>query len=137
MKTDTREQKDFAYDLMERIGIAKPLIGKFAADGQVYYFDNYHAFPVKPLGELNERKCKFELENACTVYAITHEIVDFDEWYTLLFIPNDDSEWDTLIQTKDGVHFMFVYVINMHDDAHDEYGYAFIKAKNGGIKRIA
>ena len=137
MKTDRREQKDYAYDVMERIGISKTLISEFANSERVYYFDNFHAFPVEQFRELNERKCKFELENDCTVYAITHENVKFDNWYTMLFIPNNSEEWLTLVETKDSYHQIFAYVANMLDNANDEYGYVFIKAKHGGIKRIA
>lgn len=137
MKTDRREQKDYAYDLMERIGIPKKMITEFANSERVYYFDNYYAFPVEQFRELNERKCKFELENDCTVYAITHEKIKFDDWYTMLYIPNDGDEWLTLVETKDGCHLVYAHVVNMCDTANDESGYVFIRAKNGGIKRIA
>ena len=137
MKTDRREQKDYAYDLMERIGICTPLIGDFANNDRVYYFDNFHAFPVECFRELNELKCKFELENDCTVYAITHEKLKNDDWYTMLFIPNDADEWLTLVETKDGYHHVYAYVASMLDTSNDDIGYVFIQAKNGGIKRIA
>ena len=137
MKTDRREQKDYAYDVMERIGISKKLIAEFANTERVYYFDNFHAFPVEQFRELNERKCKFELENDCTVYAITHEKVAFDDWYTMLYIPNDANEWLTLVETKDCYHQVLAHVANMYDSANDESGYVFIRAMNGGIKRIA
>lgn len=78
---------------------------------------------------------KFEEETGYKVYHLIHNIFEFGECYTILFVSTDESEWkEDKEDLKEG--YTFAYVKNLDDDFCSEYGSVAIKPNIGGLVRI-
>lgn len=76
-----------------------------------------------------------EKYKGCIVYHVIHNRFEFGECYSLLYVPDDESEWEQDINDiKDG--YAFVYVYNKDDEWCSEFGTIAIKPSIGGLVRL-
>lgn len=92
------------------------------------------------LYELNKEQQKivkaFEKKYKGLVYHVIHNIYEFGECYSLLYVSENPEEWeDDKKDLEDG--YAFVYVKNMDDDFCSEFGSIAVEQVNGGLKRIS
>ena len=138
MKTEIRERKELAVDLMEKLGIYKPYIKEFAENGDhTCFYENFAGFWVYQDKQLLNKMAEIELKYNCTVYAITHEKTNFGECYSFLVVPEDDEDWENLVSKQDKYFYAFAYVWNKSDDWCSEFGTIGVNSLGGGIRRIA
>ena len=94
MKTEIRERKELAVELMEKLNIYKPYIKGFAENcDHACLYEGFGGFWVYQEKELYNKMAEIELKYNCTVYAITHEKTFFGECYSFLIVPEDDEDW--------------------------------------------
>ena len=79
---------------------------------------------------------EFELKTNYKVYHLIHNVFEFGECYTILFVSNDIKEWARdKKDLKEG--YAFAYVKNVDDDWCSEYGSVGIKPNIGGLVRVS
>ena len=138
-------QKDFAIELMNKLGIYKPYINKFKSSGKVCLFEGFGGFYIDKDTEpkLFDKIKEHESRTGDLVYAVTHEVMDFGECYSFLVVPNtkgwdeDELKWEVESMREDvETGYVFAYVWNTADEWCSEYGTIVVKSFGGGIKRL-
>lgn len=135
----TREAKHKeAVSVLDSFGIYKPYIKAFDKDETVCFFENYAGYWARQEPQLLEKIKEFEQEHDALVYAVTHELFEFGDCYSFLFVSDYEDEWGReYIGTQPDERYVDAYVWNATDDTFSEFGTIGIKCFGGGIKRIA
>lgn len=125
------------YEILERmklLKLSKQCIKAFT-DGKIWESEGYGA-----LYEINEEEQKsvdkFQKEHeGCYVYHMIHDVFDFGECYSILYVSPDVDEWQ---QDKEDIKEgrVFAYVYNKDFDWCSEFGSIAIKSQFGGLVRI-
>ena len=119
---------------MELLKMSKDCIDAFK-NGKVWESEGIGA-----LYEVNDTEQKYinefeEKNKGYRVYHIIHNLTDFGELYSLLYVGTSEDEWeDDKIDLKDG--YAFVYVKNITDEFNSEFGSIMIKPNIGGLIRV-
>ena len=79
---------------------------------------------------------KFEANhNDCLVYHMIHNVYEFGECYSILYVSSDKDEWeDDKANIKEG--YVFAYVENIDNDWCSEFGSIAVKPSFGGLIRL-
>lgn len=134
----TREEmKQEAIRRLQALDIYKPYINGFKSNVQkVCFYENFGGFWVDQEPEVEQKMKEIEEKYGCTVYAITHEMFEFGECWSFLFVSKYDEEWDYEFEHSSGANFYVdSYVWNSSDD-FVEYGTTIVKSFGGGIRRV-
>ena len=129
-------RKEQAIKYLQQLDIYKPYIDGFKKEDQVCVFEHFAGFWVYQYPEIEAKMKAIEKEFDCTVYAITHEFMQFGECYSFLFVSKYKEEWNTLVRSNKNTHSAFAYVWNKSDDWCSELGDVSVKSGLGGITRI-
>ena len=103
--------------------------------GKVWESEGYGA-----LYEVNQKEQElidnFEKNHPnCLVYHMIHNIFEFGECYSMLYVSGDKEEWEQDKQDiKDG--YIFAWVENVDLDWCSEFGSIAIKPSFGGLIRM-
>ena len=128
-------QKECAIRAMEILGIYKPYIKGFKDSNKVCFFEGFAGFWVYQEPEVEAKMKELEKEYGCIVYAITHELTQFGEFWSFLVMSKHDKEWKKqLDELEEG--YALAYVWNKDDDYCSEFGTIVVKSVGGGIMRI-
>ena len=136
MNTTKEQRKEQAIKLMEQLKIYKPYINGFIKYDDVCFFEFYAGYWAFQNQELLEKIKEIEERHNCTVYAVTHELMEFGECYDFLLVTDYVEEWDELVYAEDDGFYVFSYVWNKTDDWCSEFGTIGIKSFGGGIRRV-
>lgn len=120
---------------MGMLQLDAPCIEAFVNDAKVWESESFGA-----LYELNEKEQKivqeFEKNNKdCLVYHVIHNVFEFGECYSLLYVSPDKEEWKSDKQDIEQ-GYIFAYVKNVDDDWCSEFGSIAIKPSFGGLIRL-
>lgn len=131
-------QKEIAIQCLEKLNIYKPYIRKFKSKaGTPCFFENFGGFYADQEEALWNRIKEVEEKTGCLVYAITHELTDMGELWSMLCISqNPDSINDFITETVPGQFYAYAYVWNKTEPIFSEFGDVVVKSFGGGIKRI-
>ena len=134
---DKKLQKEIAIQCMEKLDIYKPYIRKFKSAATLpCFYENFAGFWADQEPELYAKVKEIEEEHGCLIYAITHEITDYGETWSMLCVPSECDGVDDIIGTfNSNEYYAFSYVWNKQYDFFSEFGDVPIIAKYGGIKR--
>ena len=133
----TQEQrKEQAIKYMTTLDIYKPYIKGFKENNQVCLYEQFAGFWVDQEPDVFKKMKEIEEEHNCTVYAITHEFLEFGECYSFLIVTDYVEEWDTLLEKYGHEYAAFAYVWNKDDDICSEFGTIAVQSAFGGIRRI-
>ena len=132
------QQKEFAVQCLEQLDIYKPYIRKFKSKaGTPCFFEQFAGFYVDQEPEIYNKMKEVEAEYGCLVYAITHEITNLGETWSMLCVPQSaESIEDCLGYFNNSEYYAFSYVWNKSNDMFSEFGDIVVKSFGGGIKRI-
>ena len=103
--------------------------------GKVWESEGYGA-----LYEVNQKEQElidnFEKNHPnCLVYHMIHNVFEFGECYSMLYVSGDKEEWEQDKQDiKDG--YTFAWVENVDNDWCSEFGSIAVKPSIGGLVRI-
>lgn len=123
-----------AIERMKLLKLDNSCIEAFAK-GKVWESESYGA-----LYEVNQKEQElidnFEKNHPnCLVYHMIHNVFEFGECYSMLYVSNDTDEWEQDKQDiKDG--YTFAWVENVDLDWCSEFGSIAIKSQFGGLVRI-
>ena len=133
----TQEQrKEKALELLKKLDIYKPYINGFKKSDKVCFFENFGGFWVDQEPEIEQKMLEIQEKYNCTVYAITHEFLEFGECYSFLLVTDYEEEWDSLVERYDRGYIAFAYVWNKDDDYCSELGSIVVQSFGGGIRRV-
>lgn len=139
METIKMTQKEIAVACLEKLGIYKPYITKFkSAKGTPCFFENYGGFWADQEPELFNKIKEVEKEYGCLVYAVTHEITNIGETWSMLCVSKYDNCIEDTLNIADNSHsffYAFAYVWNKTDDYCSEFGDIMVTCRGGGIRR--
>lgn len=79
---------------------------------------------------------KFEAHHKdCLVYHMIHNVYEFGECYSILYVSHDTDEWQRDKEDiKDG--YVFAYVENVDNPWCSEFGSIAVKSQFGGLVRL-
>ena len=132
-------QKEIAIQCLEKLNIYKPYIRKFKSKAGIpCFFENFAGFWVDQEPEVYNKMKEIEKERGYVVYAITHEITDFGECWSMLCVPKDnDGVADLVFEAgSPNTFYAFSYTWNKSNPDWSEAGDIVVKSFGGGIKRI-
>ena len=130
-------QKEIAVECLQKLDIYRPYIRRFEVAGIPCFFESFGGFYVDQEPELFAKIKEVEKEYGCIVYAITHELFEFGECWSMLCVSKHTKEvTDCLIQSTINRFYAFAYVWNKSDDLLSEFGDIAVQAFGGGIRRI-
>ena len=130
-----KERFDEAIKRMKLLKLDNSCIEAFIK-GKVWESEGYGA-----LYEVNQKEQKlidnFEKNHPnCLVYHMIHNIFEFGECYSMLYVSGDKEEWEQDKQDiKDG--YTFAWVENVDLDWCSEFGSIAIKSQFGGLVRLS
>ena len=128
------ERFEEAIKRMKLLKLDKQCIEAFTK-GKVWESEGFGA-----LYEVNDKEQfiidKFEAHHKdCLVYHMIHNVYEFGECYSMLYVSSDKEEWeDDKANIKDG--YVFAYVENIDNDWCSEFGSIAVKPSIGGLVRL-
>ena len=134
MENNIKEkQRKEALERMVMLNLSRQCINAFKS-GKVWESEGRGA-----LYELNSDEEKivreFESKYNGVVYHVIHNVFEFGECYSLLYVSDDISEWQAdRYDLEDG--YAMVYVKNIDDDFCSEFGTIAIRSQFGGLVRV-
>ena len=132
-------QKDIAIACMEQLDIHQPYIKRIKSERPVpCFFERYLGFWADQEKLLWNKIKLIEAEYGCLVYAITHEITEVGETWSMLCVSqNPDYIKDYISAADIPQHFYtFAYVWNQTAPCLSEFGNIMVHSMWGGIKRV-
>ena len=138
MKTTIEQKRAKGVALLQQLGVYKPYIKDFREKGQVTFFIQHFGYYLSEgEKELYEKVKEFEAEHGGLVYAVLNHVMEDMECYAFLYVPNDDDDWDALVDPINSSEFYaFAYIWNKDCDMYSEFGDIVVRSAYGGIKRI-
>lgn len=135
---DKTLQKELAIQCLEKLDIYKPYIRKFKSNaGTPCFFENFAGFWVDQESEIYDKMKEVESESGVLVYALTHEITDLGETWSMLCVPSDaETLEDCLGSFNPREYYAFSYVWNKTCSMFSEFGDTVVMSRFGGLKRI-
>ena len=128
------ERFDEAIKRMKLLKLDKECIEAFT-NGKVWESEGFGA-----LYEVNQKEQElidnFEKNHPnCLVYHMIHNVFEFGECYSMLYVSGDKEEWEQDKQDiKDG--YTFAWVENVDLDWCSEFGTIAVKSQFGGLVRL-
>lgn len=128
------KQRAEALERMEQLKMSRQCINAFKR-GEVWESES-----IGSLYECNEKEKEyirdFEREYGGVVYHVIHNMFEFGECYSMLYVSKYEDEWSQdRTDLKDG--YALVYVKNVDDDTCSEFGSIGIRSNIGGLVRVA
>ncbi len=129
------KQKKEALERMKMLKLSDTIIREFEKDGVINMSENggiLYWLDIDQQSIVNE----FETKHDAVVYHVIHSYTEFGELYALLYVSNDEDEWD---YDKDDIKCgcVLAYVKNVTDDWCSEFGSIGVKPQYGGLVRTA
>ena len=131
-------KKEIAITCLEQLDIYRPYITKFKSKKAIpCFFENYGGFYVDQEPEIYNKMKEVEEEFGCLVYALTHDMTDFGECWSMLCVSRDAEEpRDVLGTFNSREYYAFAYVWNKSNPIFSEFGDIVVSSRYGGIKRV-
>lgn len=132
-------QKEMAIACLEQLDIYKPYIRKFKSKASIpCFFERFAGFYADQEEILWNKIKAVQDEYGCLVYAVTHEITDLGETWSMLCISqNLDRLEDYISKADEPQHFYtYAYVWNTTAPHFSEFGDVVVRSAFGGIKRV-
>jgi hypothetical protein len=135
---DKIEQKELAVRCLEMLDIYKPYIRKFKSKAGIpCFYENFAGFYVDQEPEIYNKMKAIEEEYSCLVYALTHELTDLGETWSLLCVPSSAEGIEDVIGSFNQRElYAFSYTWNKTNPIFSEFGDVVVMSRFGGIKRV-
>lgn len=133
-------QKELAVTCLETLNIYKPYIRKFKSKTTIpCFFENFAGFYADQEPKLFQKIREVEQCYYCTVYAITHEITDCGEVWSMLCVPEDITDVEDVLSvcdTSSNSFYAYAYAWNTSYEEFSEFGDIVVQSYGGGIRRV-
>lgn len=130
-------QKEIAVECLQKLDIYQLYIRRFEITDTPCFFEKFAGFYADQEPELWNKIKEVENEYGCLVYAITHELMEFGECWSMLCVNKEaESVSDVLGSFNSSEYYAFAYVWNRQNETFSEFGDVVVMARFGGIKRV-
>lgn len=131
-------QKEIAIQCLEKLNIYKPYIRKFKSKAGIpCFFENFAGFWVDQEPEIWDKVKEIERTYRVLVYALTHEMSNIGETWSMLCVSQDcESTADFIMSARDNKFYAYSYVWNKTYPDCSEFGDIIVQSFGGGIRRI-
>ena len=127
------KQKAEAIKRMKKLKVISGAIKQFDEDGQIMVCENGFLYWLDD--EQKKMVKDFEEEYGGLVYMVIHNMTEFGELYSMLYVSQHEDEWNMDWEDlEDGIAMAFVK--NVTDDFCSEIGCISIASRFGGIVRV-
>ena len=127
------KQKAEAIKRMRKLNVIKDAIKQFEENDMVMVSENGFLYWLDE--EQKKMVEEFEREYGGLVYMVIHNLTEFGELYSMLYVSKVESEW--YLDNEDlEDNIALAYVKNVDDDLCSELGSIAIQNRFGGIIRI-
>lgn len=94
------------------------------------------------LYELNDDEMKIvkefeEKHKTCKVYHVIHNIFEFGDCYTLLYVDSEEEDFWQEERNEILEGYVFTYVKNVDCDWCSEFGSVYVEPRCGGLVRLS
>jgi hypothetical protein len=137
---ELKKKVDEAVLRMKKLELFDPIIKGFEKDQSLLEYSE-----PTPLGgilywisnnpEWEKMIKEFEEKSNSLVYHVIHSYTEFGELLDLLFVSDDEDEWEYDLEDLDDGYAMS-YCINLTDQMFSEYGTIAVKQVAGGLLRV-
>lgn len=131
-----KEQENEILERMKLLKLDKSCIDALLKNHKIWESEGFGA-----LYEINEEEQKIvdkfkQKHPDCYVYHMIHNIFEFGECYSILYVSSDINEWE---QDKEDIKegYVFAYVYNKDYEWCSEFGSIPIKSQFGGLVRLS
>ena len=139
-KLTEAERKELAVKYLEKIKCYKPYLKAYRDKGIVTMYESFGGYYVdeKSEPELFAKIKEAESTLGGTVYAVIHNLFEFGECYTMLWVSQykEDQEY-AVEEWGDDQYGVFAWVWNKTYEPFSEFGTVGIKPALGGLLRIS
>ncbi len=132
-------QKEIAIKCLEKLDVYKPYIRKFKSKAGIpCFFESFAGFYVDQEPAIWNKVKEIEKEHGCLVYALTHELTDFGECWSMLCVSKDSESIEDCFVTArtPNTYYAFAYIWNKSNSMFSEFGDIVVRSGFGGIKRV-
>lgn len=132
------QQKELAIKCLETLDIYKPYVTKFKSKATLpCFYENFAGFWADQEPELMDKIKEVEEEYGYLVYAITHELTDLGETWSMLCIPQSAETLDDVLGSFNSQeYYAFSYTWNKSNPMFSEAGDVVVMSRFGGLKRV-
>ena len=130
------EQKAKAIELLNTLDIYKPYIKGFVENNEVCFYERFGGYWINQEPKAYAKMKEFEQKHECTVYAVTHEYLEFGECWSFLFVPKYKEDWRYLLRKYKNTFCVMAYVWNSDCEWCSDIGDIEVKTFGGGLCRI-
>ena len=130
------EMKQKAIKVMKELDIYRPYIKGFKDNDDVCYYENFGGYWAYQEEKIQNKIKELEEKYGFTIYAVTHELTEFGELYSFLYISKyeEDDEYNCKKFSKG--YIVPAYVWNLSVEEYSEMGTIVVQSFGGGIRRI-
>jgi hypothetical protein len=122
---------------LKELDIYPPYVRKFNSKANVpTFFERFGGFYADQEPKLMAKIREVEAEHNCVVYAVTHEIVEGMNMWSMLIVSNDKDEWPWEFMNDDRSTTAWAWVWNTDMPDFSEFGSVTIRSFGGGICRM-
>ena len=126
------QRKEEAIRRLDSLNLNPLFRERFERDGTV--FISARKFCHTPTPAQMKVIQDFEEEHKGTVYAVIHDLTEFGELLTMLYVSSSSTEWEAdRKDLKDG--YPFAYVANLSTPYFSEFGSVGIEVRAGRLVR--
>jgi hypothetical protein len=130
------EMKQEALKVMKKLDIYRPYIKGFKEKDDVCFFENFGGYWAYQEEKVQNKIKELEDVYGFVIYAVTHEMTEFGEMYSFLYISKYEEDCEYSCQKFSGGYIVPAYVWNLDNYDFSEMGTIVVKSFGGGIKRI-
>lgn len=132
------EQKAAAVKALETLGCYKPYLKAYETNGTITMYEGFGGYYLDPKYGRNEPELCAKIEEVearygGTVYAVIHNLLEFGECYTMLYISKYAEDAEYMFDKQSA----YAYVWNKTYEDYSEFGTVGIRAALGGLIRTA
>ena len=127
------KQKAEAIKRMKALKVISGAIEQFEEDNAIMVCENGFLYWLDD--EQKKMVKDFEEEYGGMVYMVIHNVTEFGELYSMLYVSQHESEWKMDWEDLEDSIAM-AYVKNVSDDFCSEFGCISIRSRFGGIIRV-
>ena len=136
MIANKQEQKAKAIELLKTLDIYKPYIKGFEDNDEVCFFERFGGYWINQETKAYAKMKEFEKTHECTVYAVTHEYLEFGECWSFLFVPKYKEDWTYMLRKYKNTFCVMAYVWNSDCEWCSDMGDIEVRSFGGGLCRV-
>ena len=134
--------KQIGLNYLSELGVCPEVIHAFEKHDVISLFGFSFCRACQPYGISPDsalgRRIHMVEKNGSKVFAVTRDFIPYyGLFFSFLLVSPYEQDWDeTFKALGNNTYRIYAYVWNVNDDKCSEFGSVYIKAENGGLRRV-